>query len=287
MATQLFQPVIGSLPWLDECIERGKVEVFDERIMLTPALAQALLDRNTNNRNIKEVKMSQVVRDISNGRWRYNGVAVQVRKDGILGDGQHRCLGVVRTGIAIPVKIGFGLDQEAIDTLDIGAARTPGDIAGMHGVEDPMLAAAIARLLIGFEANDGRKLGKTTAVTSTEIQDRLKRDRKIQQSAAFARGAGRKMPVIGSIVGLSHYLLSAVHRRDADEYLTKLATGAELREGDPALTVREFLSRRAGKGAKATGREKRLEAIFRGWVAFREERQLRSLTLTGSFPELI
>lgn len=286
MATQLFQPPHGSIQWLDECIERGKHEDFDEKVILTPSLAAALLERNTNNRNIKEVKIAQLIRDIRDGRWRYNGTTIQVRKDGVLGDGQHRCVAVVTTGVAIPTKIGFGLEQCAIDTLDIGGARTPGDIAKIHGVEDPMLSSAIARLVIGYNQNGEKSLGKVTSISNTEIQERLARDSRISVAAHFARGAGRKIPVTGQIVGFAYYLLSAVHEADAQEYMTQLAKGTNLDDGAPALTVREFLTRRAGKGAKATGREKRIEAIFRGWVAFREDRKLKGLSFTGSFPEL-
>lgn len=286
MATQLFQPQHGSIQWLKDCIERGKHEEFDERVTLNPGLAAFLLELNTNNRHLKEVKMAQFLRDLTAGRWRYNGAAIQVRKDGVLGDGQHRCLAVVKTGISIPTRIGFGLDQAAIDTLDIGGARTPGDVAKMRGIDDPMLSSAIARLLIGYFQNGGRSLGKTTSITGPEIQDRLVSDPLIAESAHFARGPGHKIPVTGSITGFCHYLLSSVNRVEAEAYLTQIALGTGLEEGDPALTVREFLIRRSGRGTKATGREKRIEVILRGWVAYREDRKFRQVAITGTFPEL-
>ncbi len=282
----LAQPEYPTVHWLKSCIERGKHEVFDQTIMLTPPMAEVLLALNTNNRTFKEVKLAQLIRDISEGRWQFNGTAIQIRKDGVLGDGQHRCRAVVDTGVSILTKVGFGLEPEAIDTLDIGAARTPGDIASLHGIEDPMMTAAVARLLIGYARNGGTSLGKTTSISATEIMQRINRDPGVTVSALYARGAGHKIPVAGSIVGLCHYLLSAVSANDAKEYLGQLANGAGLAEGDPALTVREFLIRRAGKGAKATGREKRVEAILRGWAAFREDRKLKSVSFTGSFPEL-
>lgn len=295
MATQVLElthpakakrPQAGTVHWLNQCIERGKTEVFDEQVILTPGLAQQILARNTNNRAVKVGRLAQLESDVKAGRWRFNGTAIQIRNDGVLGDGQHRCLAVVNVNISVPTKIGFGLDQAAIDTLDLGVARSPGDIAALHGVEDPVLSAAIARLIIGYRSTDGRSLGRSSTISNPAVQVLLASDPKISESAHFARGEARKVPVPGSIVGFCHYLLSEVNQRDAEEYLGQLASGAGLAKGDPALTVREFLIRRHGRSIKATGREKRVEAILRGWVAFREDRKLGSVNFGDSFPEL-
>ena len=58
----------GTVHWFNECVERGKGEVFSEVTTVTPGLASVLLDKNPDNRNIRAVKVEQFAADMRASR---------------------------------------------------------------------------------------------------------------------------------------------------------------------------------------------------------------------------
>lgn len=272
----------GTVHWLNECIERGKLGRFSEEVTLTPGLAGELLRRNEGNRTIRMVKLSQYITDIAAGNWALNGEPIIVSTEGLLNDGQHRCAAVIEANRPIVVSLAFGYDRDTRLTIDQGAARCAGDYMLMDGIPNASLQAAISRSLIAYEGNEGRSLLNTARVTTAEQRDRVSRDAEIALSAAFAHHHFRtaRYYVAGSVLGFCHYVLSEIHHGDAETYLTQIATGEGLKAKDPAYAVRERLLS-AGK----CGAEKKIHIIFRGWNAFRQGRKLDTAkVLDGGLP---
>ena len=58
---------------------------------ITPEIAQALLETNTENRKLSRGTVQAYSQDILAGNWDENvGVAISIDENGILRDGQHR-----------------------------------------------------------------------------------------------------------------------------------------------------------------------------------------------------
>lgn len=283
------KPIAGTVHWLNECIERGQREKFTaSNVLLTPGLAGVLLDRNSKNRPIREVKLAQFRADLLTSRWRHNLESIKLHRDGSLADGQHRCTIVQELQIPMTVEVGFGLDDDDVSALDLGAPRSPGDKAAIAGMANPMIITSIARLVIGYESTGGSGLGRASHISTPAVLARCRTDQSLPPAADFAARHKSRVPgVPASVVGFCWYLFASIHHEDANTYMGQLGSGADLKLGDPAYTVREYLIRRTAKNGLSVGRERRIEAIMRGWNAFRDGRSFRSVnTDHARFPGL-
>lgn len=287
MATQLLQPTYGSLAWVRQMIEAGKDEKSIHPVMITPSMATQFLMLNVSNRGIRPKKVEQIRRAIKAGLFRgMNGETIKFKKDGTLGDGQHRLTAIAAEASDVTTYIMFGADQEDIDTVDQGAARTAADIVRLEGGEHAPERAAIARLLIGFEESDGASIGRISSVSNAEIVRRANTDPMIMKAASWASTHGRRAPGLpGSVISFCYYVFSAISVAEAEKYLDQICKGVELKPRDPAMTVRDYLIRRMKNDQRA--RANKIESIFRGWNAFREGRPFSQVVTTGSLPELV
>lgn len=277
------KPDAGTIFWFNQCVERGKSEVFSETTVLTPGLAGELLKLNPDNRNIRKAKLEQFVRDMQHGAWVFNGEALIVSKDGLLNDGQHRVRGVVEANVTIPMLFVFGVEREARLTVDQGSARTAADFLGMEGVENAAMAAGIARLTLAIERENCSRLFREHDVTNIEVRRRVETDPKMGEAAHYAASVYgyTKNLCAPSVIGTAFYLLSEVHPAEGRVFMDQVCIGEELRRNSPAYAVRDALLS-LPRGSRA----KRLEAIFRGWVKHRSGEPLQVCKILGHFPEL-
>lgn len=277
------KPDAGTINWFNQCVERGKAEVFSEVTTLTPGLAGELLKRNPDNRNVRKVKLEQFIHDMQRGAWSFNGEPLIISKDGLLNDGQHRLRAIVEANVTLPILFVFGVEREARLTVDQGAARSAGDYLGMEGVENASTCAAIARLVIAIEREGCARLYRENEATNIEVRRRVETDPKIGEAAHYAVTVYRYTSAFAttSIIGTAFYLLSEVHPDDAKDFMDHVSIGEELKRDDPAYAVRNSLLSlgRGQRGAK-------LEAIFRGWVKHRAGEPLKVCKILGHFPEL-
>jgi|TARA_Y100000296_G_scaffold85358_1_gene121087 hypothetical protein len=278
------KPQAGTVHWLNEAIERGKKGVFTELVTVTPGLAGELLRRNGGNRGIKPIKASQYASDMAQGRWTLNGEPIIVADTGELNDGQHRMQGVIDANVSVPLLFVFGVSRESRKTVDQGAARTAGDYIAMDGIRNASTVAGLIRLLMGYEASEGKSFSRPAEFSNAEVRARAMNDADTVASADYAQSVAKytKGLINPSLVGTCHYLLSEIHPGDALTYLNQVCIGEEIKRGDPAFAVRDALSR-LEKG----GNMPRAELIMRGWNAFRSSRRLTLAKRLGNLPALV
>lgn len=278
------KPEAGTVHWFNRAVERGQREVFAEIITVTPALAEVLLTHNPDNRNIRPVKLGHYAADMINGRWVLNGETIKVSREGLINDGQHRLRAICESGVSLSVLFVFGLERASRTTVDQGAARTAGDYLTMDQVANGNLAAGIARLVMAYEASGGKTIGKAKDYTNSEVVERVHRDPNMIEAARYAMAANKftKGMAVPSIIGACFYILTDEHPSDAEGYMNQVCYGENIRRGDPAFAVRTALSNieRPDKAA-------RMEMIFRGWNAYRQNRPLSLAKTLGSFPALV
>lgn len=274
------QPSVGSSLWLQQMIDATR-EPHVAVVNMTPELAKTLLDLNPDNRSIRNTKVVQYAADMAAGRWALNGEPIIVSTDGHLNDGQHRCRACIDANTAIPIAIMFGIERDTRQTVDQGAARTAGDILDMQGIQNPKSAAAIARMAIAFERNDGRTLLNAKNITTAEIRERVYTDPSIGVSATFGHTNGRYSArfAVGSAIGFAHYVLSRINPGDAETYLSRVCRGDGLKMRDPAHTVREKLL-----SAGRMSRDRKIKVILHGWNFYRRGQKVSRESITSELP---
>lgn len=106
--------------------ENRKVELSKE--LITPARAERLLKRNTNNRSVRDSAVNRYADDMKSGNWNEDVInPIVISKDGRLLDGQHRLLAIKNSGTSIWCSIEYGADDSQYDYIDNGVPRRTAD----------------------------------------------------------------------------------------------------------------------------------------------------------------
>lgn len=100
-------------------------------VMLTPELAQDILNHDPVNRKIRTGNLHKLEREIRGGHWALSKCTpIRFLPSGRMADGQHRCRAVIAAGVAVPVYMlivadTLGIDEGAnrtlVDHLQLGA----------------------------------------------------------------------------------------------------------------------------------------------------------------------
>lgn len=205
---------------------------------VTPRLAAFWLENlNTHNRDERSANLEAYCRDRLDGFWPITPQGLGFGKDGLLLDGQHRLLMVVKTGKATVFLIVFGLDDEAQRVLDRQARRTCGEQWKLDGITQGNRRAAIIRALWGI----------ATAFTGSPTQhdyDQMAEKHKAaldwivgilnRQGGSFPRPWDAWLNAIFVVAWEKD-------KRAISEFVQALWDGA-ITSGSPAQTLRKYLN---------------------------------------------
>ena len=164
------------------------------RMLVTPAMAKTWLETtNVNNRPLSEMHWMKIWLDIAEGRWKYNGEPISFGTNGALLNGQHRLQACAEGDTPIDTDVIFGLDPEAMSTIDIGKVRTAANIAHLEGIQNATVACAAAHLILLHENGGIQQLGnKQVEPSKTKVNERVRIDHRISDLAGRAAGLGRE-----------------------------------------------------------------------------------------------
>jgi hypothetical protein len=95
-----------------------------ELVKITPAMAQAMLGKNVNNRNLSERAVTLLVEAMKAGDWQITHQGIAFYEDGSLADGQHRLAAIIRFGHPVGMMVTRGLPKGVAMTIDSGRRRS-------------------------------------------------------------------------------------------------------------------------------------------------------------------
>lgn len=101
---------------------------------ITPQKAVKFLSKNSNNRNLRQNRVSVYASEMQAGNWKSNGVPIVFGNDGELKDGQHRLQACIKSGKTMKNALVVYLSKSQANCYDIGAVRTPKDVAKFAGL---------------------------------------------------------------------------------------------------------------------------------------------------------
>ena len=135
---------------------------------VTPEMAKAWLDRNTQNRKMRRDVVDAFARDMKNGNWQTTHQGIAFDKNGVLIDGQHRLAAIVKSGVAIDLLVMRGFEPNAINYIDMGVKRRISDVIAVKYVQSPAMRST---LVISTVSKIMRhKLGYGHVPTAPEIE---------------------------------------------------------------------------------------------------------------------
>lgn len=207
---------------------------------ITPEIARVWLLRNTVNRRVEQDTVNMYARDMQIGAWLLCMVPLCFRPDGSLGNGQHRLLAIIKSGIPCFMLVAHNVSPEIIAAMDRGRKRSAADQAHFLGEELTGRQASIARILAfgSFELTGG------PARSYDEI---MRAKRRHEDAIDFALSAGEgKSHKKGFSAPMLAVIARAWYTQDRNriaQFLNIIRTGICQREEDTAaIKLRDFIN---------------------------------------------
>lgn len=221
-------------------------------ITLTPEVAKEFLRNNsTCQRNIKKTLVERITNDLLEGRWKTGtGEALKFNSQGIMIDGQHRCLAVINANVSIEMLCMFNCEDDIINVLDTGVKRTVADVLKIHGYKNCRNLAALVAAYIRYKAAivNGRFGGRP--ISAMEILNFLKKNPDIAKTRTLAANKLTKNGISNSCFSLCYYI-TAKYSPEMAEACYKYATNAAISssQSNAMAVYRDYCLRlKAGRG---------------------------------------
>lgn len=253
--------------------------------LITPELAESLLEQNTNNRKLKERMVQSFMHDMKAGKWDPDASDIKFARTGELIDGQHRLRACIEAGVPFPTLVRTCVNKDARQRVDTGTRRSAADAIKMagYGNYQATLGAAVG-LRVRYERFIGeprRELDtyRMPAMTHDEVLEYLTKHPMVDRLAIPGHSMRRMIPAIPPSVIVAMLSLGA----EKDEKLAWSFVDRMIHGeyggmvGDPlvnlvqyAATQRALQSGSPGARGRATAAS-HLIAMIRVWNALRAD----------------
>jgi hypothetical protein len=256
-------------------------------ISIGPEMAQAMLDRNFNNRPLRETRAKIMARAMLENRYRAkvpHPICFDI--EGVMRDGQHRLRAVILSGCVITFTVCFGCDPAERDYYDQGISRSVADIAREHGHLNVMAGQALVALILRIELQEPASLDRNKL---TERLDELY-GTDPDFDMAIKTGMRLRLFVTPSASGLAYWTIAhGTARRDRlDAFWEAMVSGANLPPRSPVLRVREHFRAATARSTRDVA-VKAAAAIIIAWNGLIERRNPRHFRWdsTVRLPEVV
>lgn len=222
---------------------------FESSVLITPELAEQMLLLNVEyNRPLSESNVDRkLVTAILRGEWILTNDAIGFDTNGKLYDGQKRLFAVMRAGVAVPFNLSYNNPVKAFEVVDTNQTRTAAQTLHSNKVPNAAKMSAASRLVFLFD-----NARQTFRYTMTNPQARAHYDSiafDLQQAYSAvtklitANRKNRENALMIPAAATAAYFVCkrAFPEGEHAEFVEGLATGLEMRSGDPRWVLREFL----------------------------------------------
>lgn len=254
--------------------------------------AKLYLEKNKHNRPINEVNLQDITHKMNSGIWTNTGETIKFDINGELIDGQHRLLGIVRSGKSQEIFVIRHLPPDAFRHIDTGRMRTAGDVLGIEGVSNPQKIASLAKFVMLFQR------GKYGMMQSNNKIARLSNDdianfvlsNKVELAESFKVGYHKSNKILsGTYMAAFHYIFNTISPEAAEDFCYKLSTGLDLKEKHPIYVLRFHFHNDIRSKRKMPFLQK-IAFICKTWNLYRQGKtitQLRWEATSDPFPKPI
>lgn len=245
-------------------------------MLVTPEMAAAILELNTNNRRVRERVVNRYATDMVFDRWKRGTYElVKISKSGVVSDGQHRLHAVIKAKKAVHFHFKLNIDDDVFDVLDTGSTRNASDVFKIEGIKHENILPAMIqnywRLSSGYASLNNAKL------TNHQVLCEYESNANFWQEAARKTinwySASRQLLPPSLIGGFYTYFYSK-DALTADRFMTELCTGMSYSQ-----TIQQLRNKLIGdiKAKRKMSMYEKLALIIRAWNYVRTNRQMKML----------
>jgi len=264
--------------------------------LITPAIAEDLLKKNTLNRSLKERLIRHYARQMSVGLWKEEtGESIKLSFDNNILDGQHRLAALIKANVSLHFLIISELEKDIFTVLDTGVTRTAGDILHIAGVTQAHNHASCILKYLKFKqgsiaALDTSSNLKDYKLSKVEIYSAYINRKQFWEAVILMSDKWRtqfqrvmSLAEIGSLYAFFY----DIDTEDAFKFMDLLCSGTGLELRNPVRLLREkLIFSKTNLKFKYTAVQK-LALIFKGWNYYREGKLISVLRFSrdlDSFP---
>jgi len=248
---------------------------------ITPDTAKQMLGVNHANRRLIDSGVERLKGILERGEWMSDSTdAIGLDIDGGVVNGQHRLTSIMESGITVEALVVRGVSPDVIKVIDQGQPRNLAQILQMQGKYEYASDLASAITTLWRIGNDFEKTLPTAhKPTVPQLLEFFDVHPHLVDSMRTA------VDVAKVLKGLSrgwlapyHYIMSTVDPDAADEFYSKLESGAEINPGDPVHALREKIFANASLSKPEAGSVP-AAWLVKAWEADRAGKSLTKQTL--------
>ena len=249
--------------------------------MITPDIAQKMLEKNTINRKLNEHYVAQYAMEMSRGTFIGHVNIIIISRTGDLLDGQHRLAAIVRSKKSVEMLVMRNAPPDAMKVLDTGKNRTAGDVLHIEGVENADGIAAMIRFIIQIQRGQWSDASTRTtrganAITHTDVSA-FASENMDSLNESYAVGFNKENKIFPkSIMSGFHYIIKGYNKNLANEFFEKLIYGNDLSTGSPIRLFRDKLIADLRSRKKMPIKD-RLALFIKTWNFFKRNEKVQAL----------
>jgi len=251
---------------------------------VTPNVARKFLELNTNNRQLNQIHVKNLAKEMADGNWAFNGGSIVFNGQKLV-DGQHRLHACIASNTPFLTVIVRGVGDDAFATIDQGRKRTGGDILSINGERNANLVSAA--------------LSKIHCITTDKWSDRLSQTQMLEyldshgdvrEFASFiaSKSTAARGVSYPSILVATMYLCACKDKVSAYQFFNKLLTGEGISKDEPVFSLRNRLIANTVSSKKISPRMQTM-LIVKSWNATRKGASVRMIRSSDedTMPEIL
>jgi hypothetical protein len=234
---------------------------------ITPEQAKAMLDASEfENRPLRSNVARIYAQDMQEGRWQLTGEPIVMNGTSVI-NGQHRLTACTLANVPFTTAVMRNAEASVYEVIDSGFKRTVGDVLRSEGHANSRLVAAIANVVLLYQADSMSGGGSTQATVATRhaILEEANSHRNDYRIGHLVGNAGRDVGInctgLGAFVILLDRYLDDME--EAERFSRSIISGVDLKEGDPRLALRRWVI----SARRVTGHH-HLAVLIRCWNAY-------------------
>jgi hypothetical protein len=145
-------------------------QITYSRELITPAIAKQILESNLINRRPKPPVVLRYASDMQRGLWKTDTAEfIKISKNGVLLDGQHRLMAVIKANTSVYFNVARGVNDEIFDVIDTGSIRNAGDVFKIAGVKRECTLPSIISTYNKLKNNKTFNVNKNLRLNNSEL----------------------------------------------------------------------------------------------------------------------
>lgn len=254
-------------------------------IRLTPEVAKMFLESNYGEQRLLKQHWikTYMTNRIDTGKWKATLAPFSFR-NGVMLDGQNRCVSIMSTGETVDAVVFVGVDEDNMPYYDTGRNRTVSDMMKIKGVNYYTTAGTAAKHIIWYKGRNRRDSGFSNIIVGNDNvcdfvmdnKDELEEASKVGKKIAGSLGSP-------SIFAFAYYIFNEISRTDCKRFFNQLETGLMEYEYSPILKLRDALLANKKSPMKYKGRHI-IKMVLHAWNLYRDRKTWRMLRLPSSIP---